>query len=156
MCQPGEVCQVSRSHSLYWCKSWSPPTEFTIGCSRFWRGVCSKKTARTPVSECFLDTLSAPGPLGCVDPRAGASVAVDPPESAERGSGHSPAGRRPPHPRQRPSPAAIPCTDGGDQLCSGGHFGFHRHDVEVHEVVESQVQHTVIWMGGGKETAFLS
>lgn len=44
----------------------------------------------------------------------------------------------------------IPCTDGGDQLRGGRHFGFYCHDVEVHEVVESQVKHTVIW-GGGEE-----
>lgn len=52
-----------------------------------------------------------------------------------------------PHPRPRTIPSAfpLPCTDGGDQLNGGCHFGFHCHDVEVHEIVESQVKHTVVW-----------
>lgn len=91
-----------------------------------------------------------------MDATADASAAVNPSESGERGSGNSIAGRHLPHPRPHASPTEVPCADGGDQLCGGGHFGFHCHDVEVHEVVESQVQHTVIWRRGGKEISFMS
>lgn len=42
----------------------------------------------------------------------------------------------------------IPCTDGGDQLHGGRHFGFHCHDVEVHEIEESQMEHTVVCRSG--------
>lgn len=49
-------------------------------------------------------------------------------------------------PTHTPSPCLpLPCTDGGYQLNGGCHFGFHCHDVEVHEIVESQMKHTVVW-----------
>ena len=39
---------------------------------------------------------------------------------------------------------SSPSTDGSCQFSSSGHLGLHRHDVEVHQVVEGQVKHILI------------
>lgn len=39
---------------------------------------------------------------------------------------------------------SLPGTDGSCHLNSSGHLGFHRHDVEVHQVVEGQMKHILI------------
>lgn len=54
----------------------------------------------------------------------------------------------------RPHCPSLPCTDGGDELHGGRHFGLHGHDVEVHEIVESQMKHTVVWGAGRQEIIY--
>lgn len=40
-----------------------------------------------------------------------------------------------------------PCADGHADVGGGGHLGLHRHDVQVHQVVEEEVQDAVICGG---------
>lgn len=53
--------------------------------------------------------------------------------------------------QQRPSQESIslPGTDSSCHLNSSGHLGFHRHDVEVHQVVEGQMKHVLICTNRG-------
>lgn len=40
-----------------------------------------------------------------------------------------------------------PCADGRADVGGGGHLGLHRHDVQVHQVVEEEVQDAVVCGG---------
>ncbi len=34
----------------------------------------------------------------------------------------------------------IPCTDGTDEVCGGGNLGLDCHDVQIHQVVEVEME----------------
>lgn len=39
----------------------------------------------------------------------------------------------------------LPSTDGSGQVCSCRHLGLHSHNVQVHQVVEEEMQNTAIY-----------
>lgn len=57
--------------------------------------------------------------------------------------------------RSVPTGLSSPSADGCCHLNGSGHLGFHCHDVEVHQVIESQVKDVVICTNRG-ETTLLS
>lgn len=43
-----------------------------------------------------------------------------------------------------PNTQHTPCTDGGAKVCRGGDLGLDRHDVQIHQVVEVEVEDAAI------------
>lgn len=138
-----KICQfghVSQTHSwiLLPAKSlWLCPTH-QICCYHWFYLLCSK-SSHIRKSENTSKSRWMPGLPRCGNTITEVNMAKDPPTA--RGKVENSSSPLLPV----PCPIPIPCTDGGDELHSGCHFGFHCHDVEVHEIVESQMKHTVVW-----------
>jgi len=48
----------------------------------------------------------------------------------------------------------TPCTDGSDEFCEGGDFSLDSHNVQIHQVVEEEMENAAIC--GDKEESTCS